>query len=474
MIGNTDFKRTALYTDASRIANSLNYGAIKSPSITFFVGKSELHFSPIVIMGMQIVRDCIGAHSDDIRVMCLMGLGDYRGLIVPSRDDLTCMMEVQLLNEDRKADPKASKLQKKYKAILIEKQANETMASNSKITADERDIFNNRAVIEVSFQLIEEAVYNLMQVDVSGIWRNTTVQKAMTATITAAVEKDKDFYYFAPDKIKYVEIAPCDNDKSYEQVEIAAGTKILDLPGFMQHTYGLYNTGVGSYIYQDTWWIYNLYKYDWSKDSPGTTMNFFIVPRGLFMGTDSTYEVNIDTINVIIYSGTNYKTQRQESALSQGSGVRYAKAEEVTNAPEVSGNKANIDRSKQVGEYNGVKTQDGVNNVTTAPNTTSSNPFELNTGLTRKAGGLITFTWDKADSSLIYPGAPCTVNYLLEDGTVQKLYGKILTAVFKMSKVGTYNERPLYTQAVIVVYVQYQGKTPSFDTFSDLVFQSGQ
>ncbi len=469
----TDFKKTALYTDASRIANSLNYGALKSPELTFIVGKGEFAFSPIVVMGIQIVRDCIGAHSDDIRVMCLVGLGDYRGLIIPSRDDLTCTMDVELLNENGKKDPKGSKLQKKYKAILIEKEANEASADSKKISQDERDIFNLRGVIEVTFQLIEEAVYNMMQVDISGIWRSTTAQKAMTACITAAIEKDKDFYYFSPDKIQYVEINPSDNTQVYEQIQIEAGTKLLDLPGFIQHTYGLYNTGIGSYIYKDTWWIYNLYKYDWSKDSPGTTMNFFIVSRALFQGSDSTYEINIDTINAIVYSGTKYKSQRQESALSDGSGVRYAKAQEVTNAPEVSGNKANIDRTKQVGEYNGVNTPDGVKNISTPENVTSSNPFVLNSSLTRKAGGLITFTWEKADSALVYPGAPCTVNYLLEDGTVQKLYGKILTAVFKMSKVGTYNEKPLYTQAIIVVYVEYQGNKPSFDSFSDLVFQSG-
>lgn len=466
------FKRTSLYEDASRIASSLNYGALKIIDLTFFAGDSEVEFSPINVLSGQVVRDCIGAHSDDIRFMCMMGLGDYKGLIIPSRDELTCTMTVDLYNEDKEKESGSSKLVRKYKAILIEKGANETSSSNNKISEDERDVFNLRAVIEVTFQLIEEPVYNLMQSDISGIWRKTTAQKAMAACITAVMEKDTDFSFFSEDKIKYIEISPCDNEQEYEQIKIDAGTKILDLPGFMQHTYGLYNTGAGSYIYQDTWWIYNLYQYDWSSDNPTTTMNFFIVPRGLFQGSDSTYEVDVDTVNVIIYSGTNYASQRQESSLTQGSGVRYAKAEEVTKAPKVEDNKVNIDRTERVSEYNAVTTPDGVKNLAIPDNVTSSNPFELNSKMARKTGGIITFTWEKADSSLVYPGAPCTVNYLLEDGTVEKLYGKILTAVFKYTKIGTFNEKIMYTQAVIVVYVEYQGTPPNLDTFSDLLFQS--
>jgi hypothetical protein len=467
-----DFKNTALYEDASRIASSLNYGALKTFELTFFAGDNEIAFSPIAVLSAQVVRDSIGAHSDDIRFMCMMGLGDYKGLIIPSRDELTCTMHVRLLNEDRMKDPDSEVLVKKYKAILIEKSASETSASNNLISEEERDTFNLRAVIEVTFQLIEETVYNLMQVDINGIWRKTTVQKALAACITATIEKDIDFIFFSPDKIQYIEISPADNEKEYEQIQIETGTKILDLPGYLQHTYGMYSTGLGSYIYQDTWWIYNLYQYDWSEDNPTTTMNFFIVPKGLFEGADSTYEVDNDTINVIIYSGTNYRSSRQEQTLSSGSGVRYSKADKITDSVEVKDNKANVNRTDRVNEYNVVDTPDGVKNLAIPKEVSSSNEFSLNSQIARKAGGIISFVWEKADSSLIYPGAPCTVNYLLTDGTVEKLYGKILTAIFKLTKIGTFDNKIMYTQAIVSVYIDYQGTPPNLDTFVDLLFQS--
>lgn len=466
------FKKTSLYEDASRIAGSLNDGAIKSFDLTFFTGNSELAFSPITVLGAQIVRDSIGAHSDDIRFMCLMGLGDYRGMIIPSRDNLTCKMTVELYNEDRIKKNSSDQIVRKYKAILIDKESNDSTNNNKEITSDERDVFNLRAVIEVTFQLIEEPIYNLMQSDVNGIWRKCTIQKTMSSCITAVMEKDADFSFFAKDKIKYIEISAADNIKEYEQIQIETGTKVLDMPGYLQHTYGVYSTGLGSYIYQDTWWIYNLYKYDWSEENPSVTMNFFVVPRGMFQGVDATYEVDGNVTNVIVYSGTRYRSQRQEQSLESGSGIRYAKADAITDAAEVKDNKANLNRDDRVNEYNVVQTPDNIKNLSIPKEVSTSNEFALNSQIARKAGGIISFIWEKADSSIIYPGAPCTVNYLLEDGTVEKLYGKILTAVFKITKIGTFDSKIMYTQAMLAVYVDYQGKPPSLDTFVDLIFQS--
>lgn len=221
-----------------------------------------------------------------------------------------------------------------------------------------------------------------------------------------------------PNNFKGVEIeTPLTNAKRYRQIDIPQGTRLIDLPGYLQEDprYGIYNKGLGSYYIKGIWYVYPLYglgRYNRAK----FVLNVYRIPEDIMPTVENTYYVNEKSVTVLgLGKGSNIDNRdiiRQNKGIGQrvmmadalngDAGYYYAKGSAVTTESDV-----------MVG-FKTAERGDG-NELIPLDLTPSNNYCHPMSMVAVNDGEIITVQWHNSESTLLVPGMPVKYYYMKDD-----------------------------------------------------------
>lgn len=378
-----------------------------------------------LLESIEVLRDYVNNYSDYILVTFKMGLGDYIKDILPFSDNL----EMTMIRRDSK-----QQVVLRYKLVLVN---NVDIPKGDLFSKMTKADLNKADVVTIQAQCVDRYVEALRTINVDGIYRYSKVgdllrfamDKAITDTVVANEKLDV--------KIDCVEP---NNDRVYKHIEVPTGTKLLDLPSYLQNTnYGVYNGDIGTYFQltvenkDNVIYVYPLLS---SKlfDSAKKKLIVYKTINSKLDYSDNTYFEDGDILKII--SGSNVKTLNTSSNEILNSGTELVKMD-----PDIIAQRNNITQSDKtmVANKSNLKGSSYVERNDSGKNTTylgnTDNLFPHRSAMLKKTMGIYQIQWNHSVPDLIYPGMP--VMYVYEDsangvvrmyGTVQIVYTKYMKA----------------------------------------------
>lgn len=384
---------------------------------------SEGEVTPIKLLSLDIQRRYNENFADKIILSVVIGLGSFIHHLYPFKDDLSVLMTRRPLREDYEEADIEEIDTRRYRAILLTDMSDKVESKSSATqSADAGDKFD---IVELQFQLLEEAVEHIRVMTVGGIYNRIVPGKVIQQVLTeAAMSLDLT----EEDGIVGVDMVDPDNTETREHLVIPHGTKIFDLPAYVQDLGGgVYNTGIGCYLQMGTWYIYPEYDTRRFDDIPDT-LTVINVPENRYTSLNRTYRLAGKHLIVLATGEVSHLDASNVTQINMGTGTRYTDTERLIDGfGETKGNKTTVRRGDNNSEYQATQRQDRLVNAPVAAERSTSNPYTQATRLARRQGEYIQLVWENSDPDVIYPGMPAKFLYL-DGGEVSELEGIIMAA----------------------------------------------
>jgi hypothetical protein len=442
-----EIEESPLFAEVTKIIQGgptdTNYGW----ECVFQYGDNKTYI-PLKVIGVNIIRDYLGSFTDSMSCTVLMGLGGYARQIYPNRTGMQMTLKKMPMSENKGAsDPKQAIQEEIYSAILISNMPSPTQAQGAE--ALDEEALNLQNIVEVSFQLFNKSMEQIRLMPVGGVFRRTKVDSLLLSMLTTESSKaDVDDQR----AILGVDITPVSNKDSKEQIIITHGTKLIDVPDYLQKRVGIYNAGLGSYIQNKHWFIFPLYDTNLFQTRQDT-LTVFVLPKRKYSDIERTFSVNGDSVTLLMTGETGFSDDNGTQYLNQGNGARFADASKLMDSSNnLSNNKVVVSRALNNKEFIADTRNDGINHVPIPNQRITANPFTVYSQLNARKGGYFKGVWQNSDSSIIFPGMITRIIYS-DIGSIKEIYGVVHICEHVSHKLGDINNNAYSNQSVISIYV---------------------
>lgn len=445
-----EIEHTALYIDALKVINSGKTTTNKTWEFKLHCGADDaIILSPLHLQSVNVSRDYVNNFSDVITISAVFGLGDYARVIYPHRVELEATLVLrQLMENSSEIDYEAGQSAQRFKAVLIDTQQAPVTAQGQEHNS--REALNRTQIFTVHFQLVNKSVSQIRIQSTGGIFRRQTVKDTITSIISAGLDKIKDD---EESSIKGVEVFDVDNVQKFEQVVITDGTRVVDVPGFIQERYGVYNSGLGSYVQSGLWYIYPLFDTTvYNKRSK--LLNLIILPKRKFSNIERTFIDEEGLLTALVTGKTGFQDDSGTNTMNIGNGARFVDADNLMESAVSTGeNKAIINRKDNVKEF--LTNKQTLNHVAFKDRRLTANPFPIFSELTAINGGMIRCEWQNADAALLVPGMATMISYVDGDD-VKQIYGVLHGVQYVNHNLGSVGSPRYKAGCLLDVFVNSQ------------------
>lgn len=221
-----------------------------SHMIEAYVHTKDRDIKVYKVESLDIISDFSSAYTDTVVLVFHMQMSEFIHHV--SRNVLT--LEMTILKTTSKETFKI-----RMKAVLPTRTSNEIgVQSLSRQTNENLDITGLTRVELHGKHVFAEAASTVV---IGGNYLNTSLHFLMDKVIRHYTGKAK---LSTGEVLGNVIVTTPNNSRVYEQVLIPSGTSLLKLPKMLQEKYGVYTSGIGSYLrpFEDgtsVWWIYPTY-----------------------------------------------------------------------------------------------------------------------------------------------------------------------------------------------------------------------
>lgn len=440
---------TPLYKEAVRIQENESERSHVVWRIRIHLANGKT-IDPISSVAVNLWRRYKDSYGDEITVTAVVGLGDYAREIYPNRSNIEITL-VKLGGVEASVGVNANKSVRatRYHAVLLTLDQSPTIAQGAE--SNSQDSLNLGQLMDVNFQLIEKPLVKLGFSQTGGTYRDITIGDALKSNVSQNIEK---LGAGSSEKILGMEVVPADNLDKKAQVQITDGTRMVDVPDYLQKKYGLYNSGLGSYVQDRIWHIFPLYNTMQFK-SRTRTATLVVMPKRKFTGIERTYLVEDLSTSILVTGNTSFTDDAGTRMINTGNGVRYVDANTLTEAVKAKSNSATLRRSDAVKEFVGAESSTGTNHIAVSKSRIVSNPFHEFSHIAAKNGGLFTCNWQNSDINLLQPGMAMKILYMDKD-QVKTIYGVLLQAEQYSVKDVAFTSESFNTQAILRIFVNAQ------------------
>ena len=414
-----DIQHTSLWPEVQKIiANDVN--------VLFFwsaiIHVNGTDYKPQILIENDFIRDFANNNADAISLKLKLPFGLWAKVIYPNRTNLEItLIKTPMQNTAGGLDrTRPVPMQRMAASLVLEGLTPPTGGDIDRIT---QDILDLRDAADVNFQLFSKTIQSIRMVTVGGIFRNCTntdVIKGLLAGESNKINIDTGKL------ITNVDMVTANNTTKRDHVIIPHGTRLMDVPGFLQDKVGgVYNGGINSYIQNKTWYVYPLF--DTTRiNTCNKILTIIKVPRTLLNGLEVTYRQDGNSLFILATSDAVFQDDGGTNFLNRGNGVRFADAVPfMTNIIQAIDNKAIAKRASIMNEFVSVSLPN--NNVQTSDRKINANPYREYSKLAASRGGYYQFVWDNSDISLLYPGMMVKILYL-SGNNVKELDGTLIQA----------------------------------------------
>jgi hypothetical protein len=387
------------------------------------VGDDET-YTVLKVMEIDFKSDYETQFADEIIVKVALSPGTYAKKIYPRQDEVDITLTRDPLLEYYNAANDEQDIQsERYTATVVD--TGNPVLEGSVVNDVTEEALNLQDIIYVTFQLVGKALEQLRMITVGGIWRNCTVQEAVTTILTQESQKVEVDDIVMPQGVDMVDAA---NTTKRDHVIIPQGTRLVDVPAYIHHKCGgIYRTGLGYYLQQDWWYVYPCFDTTRFEDAE-ETLTVVNVPKNRLPGVERTYRKDGNTLVVIATGDIKFRDDSEVQQLNMGNGVRFADADKfMGDFAETKDNKTRVKRGTNNSEFVSLQRKNGNNNAQLSPRAITANPYVEYSQLARREGGVVVFEWQNSAPELLFPGMMVKLLYL-EDEEVMEVYGVLLKA----------------------------------------------
>lgn len=370
--------------------------------------------TPIAVHNVYLKRDYENSFTDLEMLTVMVGLGDYAYAIYPNRDKIVVeLVEESIYTMTADVQKSAPVTAKRYRGVLLNQQS--VGMSTSGGDYSDRATLNKGQLIQVEFQLMDEAAY---QVRMATVGRNYRYASPMDVLLSALTENRTAVVANSEQLIHGVEVTEGYNTKKRDQIVIKP-VALTDLVAVLQDKEGgLYSAGAGCYLQNGFWYVYPLYNLNVMTKAP-RTLTLVIVPPRMYQG-EYTYMQTGSDVTVIISSNSNMVDSGLHEQINEANGYRLINANTIMDPTTTESNKTKVDRSKNLFEFTSTAFSDSTNNVQWGQASATSNPFPHYTELAKRACRTFTVQWTHSDPDLLTPGMPVRILATADNAIIER------------------------------------------------------
>lgn len=365
---------------------------------------------------VTVHRDFVTNFSDIITLEVLVETRKVYDTLIPNASNLSGWLEWEQMGENSVEFVRGGLRDKReYKAIVMNLPTQGLgNGSNQGNVVQDPDL----SVTALTVQFIDKTSLDLKFYTWSGLMEMTNPMNALQM-ILMGTGKDLGI-----DGVNSVDADVKDN----RQILVPRGTTVKDMVQYFQKNYGIYNHGIGSYVFETEkgryWFVYPLYNNNrYQKEY--FKLNIFVVPKKFDPnGIPRTYYVQDGKITAYTINQATMVDNNASNQLNQGTGIQVVNTLENRgdNVKEVGPNKQYIDGSVGVTSFNMYDRPDGYKNYTQV-HADNNNMASLRSSIAGNEGRYITLDWSFANPWLLQPGMPVKIDYI--DGGLKTLYGTL-------------------------------------------------
>lgn len=418
-----EFEKTSLYQEVLKIdkegSDSTAYlytAAIK------VVNQNQSFLIPKVI-SLDIQRDYVSNFADKtiIRVAIPGGLYAYR--IFPNLDDLeVALARDPIYNTNRGRDLTRDKLIETYTAILVNPQH---PTVNKEDEMPDEETLNIANLIEIDLELVSKTVEEIGMISVGGIFRNTTTEevvKTIMSNENCTFKKDKNLM------VKGVDMIESSTKDKREHIMIPHGTRLIDIPNYIQKKCGgVYNSGMGYYLQDKYWYIYPAYDHTRIRDTE-RVVTFVNIPKNKLPFIERTFRWNDKQLIALATGDIKIDNPVDIKKRNTGNGVSFTLAKTVLHdMVTTGGDKATINRKESNTEAKTSDRKDGKVYMPVSSTRITDNSLEEFSKIAETQSGMLVLVWENSEPFVIKPGMMARVFYMDNDN-VNSIVGVITGA----------------------------------------------
>lgn len=415
MLNNPNLESTSLYQEIMKIGTG---GSRTIYNISAELVNGTQVIDVFRVTTMTLFADYETDYTTEMLINLAMNRGVYNTVIQASPDNLTINLIITFCEENK--DPEIKRM---------------TLRAFPKSTGDERITQNHDSQLNqqayaslemgvYAFQLLDLAMEQMRMMQVGGVYPSTkpsAVLRVILGGMSGGVELPLE------QKPLGLDVWEPDIDDPKGHVIVKQGIPLTDIAGYLQHHYGLYNTGIG-YFYHNQYWhvwpLYNNKRFDLT-DRTATVIN---VPRNKFPSMERTFEQRGNSIVILATGEVKMLDSTNRDQYNTGNGTRVAKSSGISGSSGLVTDKGKtlVSRGDTNMEFLTANRKTGVNMVPTMGEITDN----VSRAVSRNAqtnGVYVQFTWENANPLALYPGMPVKFMYL-KDAVVKTRYGSIVKA----------------------------------------------
>lgn len=442
-----EIESTPLFLEATRIMQSGQTNTNFGWRAIVDYGDNQLYV-PLKVISVNNIRNYVDAYTDEMTITLLVPLGAYARRIYPNRARLQITLTKIYITETggavRADDPSDNEV---YSAILL----GDTLAPTEMQGAESVDEFSLdlKQVLEIHFQLFNKSMEQIRFMIVGGIFRRTKVDTLLRSILTKESSKaDVDNQR----AIEGIDLSPISNKDTKEQIVITDGTKLVDVPDYLQKRIGIYSSGLGNYIQNRHWYLFPLFDTNLFQDRQNT-LTIIVLPKNKFTNIERTYSKRGDCLTILMTSETGFQDDSGAEYINDGNGARFTDAAKVlTDSVTIKNNKAVISRKRNNNEFITDTKPDGLNHTPIPNERITSNPFVITSRLNNRRGGYFKGVWQNSDPKLITPGMVTRLIYS-DLKEIKEFYGVVHKTDNISHMQGDINANRYSNQSVLTVFV---------------------
>ncbi len=410
------------------------------------------------VTSIDIMEDYNNNYSAEIYVNILCPMGDLVKLIYPYRNNLE-MSVIRTLGTFKDME--------RYKLILMNVN---TDLGSGKYTEKSLEELNKEEYVNLKCQCISREVEAIRLSQVCGIYRGHTVKDI----IIGLFDKNcRDIKVNGMALDPYITMSDVDNDRIYEHIIIPSGTKLVDLPSFLQELdYGVYNGEIGMYIKNErlgtffnrcdlgstaipckkvlSIYIYQLYRIS-EKNKKVNKLIIYGSPNHKYSMIENTYLIDGDDIKILSNEDSVKINTGDTALIDNGTGYITLDVNKVMNRPVIV-NPDKVDSFKDlsnIDSYSKERADTSVYRMTKEPN---DNQYNYRSAFVKESGDILQIKWNFSNPKYLIPGMSITYAYLGDNNDVIRVDGVL------QSHFTSFNNSAKMASTILNVFVEKSKK----------------
>lgn len=392
------------------------------------------------IVALVIERDYVENVADANKLAIRIGMGTFIHDVYPYKDKLTIEIVIHPnAHGTREQDPSKPSFKRRFRAVLFHQDSKglqgSSMLTNDKAAGDrskKEDVF---------LQLLDPIVDKIRTRTISGIfsgsWEDvlkgllkhdlTTEPRPVKEDVNSVINRNGQWFVNADGKLTHnalgeniwgfvetlqgVQVVPVDTIKPAEHIMVRTGTRILDLPFYLQSKYGIYSHSMGSYVERGIWYIWGLHNTKRFENAE-RTLRVAIVEKNTLPTTNKSYKVDDGHVSIIATGQPKHYDLTESLLQTEGNGVRYMDAAASQNPARTKDGVTTISRAGNMREYMVEKRGDGLNMIHYPTDRITSNHQQELSKLNSRRGTVLHLEWHNSDDEVLEPGLPTRIYYV--------------------------------------------------------------